>query len=181
MRRLRQVGVVLGLLVVASSVASAQRTPTRSAATAAKPWEFGFDAGLSLGLDNQGTALEIPVQNVRAGYHMSDVLSIEPFGAIVYAKPEGADGATVYNLGVGGLYHFSTDRTATQLYLRPFLNLVGFSGGGASDSEVGLGIGAGMKWPRLNGRMALRGEANLSIMDNNNSLNFLFGLSFFTR
>lgn len=187
MRHLRQFGVVVGLLLVASSVASAQRTTTttrttqRSAATAAKPWEFGFDAGLSIGLDNQGTSLQLPVQNFRAGYHISDVLSIEPFGAIVWDKPEGADGVTGYNLGVGGLYHFSTSRTATQLYVRPFLNLLGFSGGGASDSEVGLGIGAGLKWPRLNGRMALRSEANLSIMDNNNALNFLFGVSFYTR
>jgi len=189
MRHLRQVGAVFGLLLVATSVASAQRTTAttrstaqqRSAASAAKPWELGFDAGLSIGLDDQGTSLQIPIQNFRAGYHMSDVLSIEPFGAIVWAKPEGGDGATIYNLGVGGLYHFSTSRTASQFYVRPFLNLFGFSGGGTSDSEVGLGIGAGMKWPRMNGRIAFRGEGNLSVMDNNNALNFLFGVSFYTR
>jgi hypothetical protein len=187
MRHLRQVGVVLGLLLVASSVASAQRTTTttrttqRSAATAAKPWEIGLDAGLSLGLDDQGTSLQIPVQNLRAGYHMSDVLSIEPFGSIQYFNPEVGDGVTLYELGVGGLYHFSTSRTASQLYVRPFLALVGFSGGGTSDSEIGLGIGAGMKWPRLNGRMAFRGEGNLSVINDATALNFLFGLSFYTR
>ncbi|HYC51730.1 MAG TPA: outer membrane beta-barrel protein [Gemmatimonadaceae bacterium] len=181
MRRLRQVGVVLGLLLVATSVASAQRTTTRSAAQAAKPWEFGFDAGLALGLDDQGTSLSIPLQNVRAGYHTSDVLSIEPFGAIQYFDPEVGDGVTLYNLGVGGLYHFSTSRTATQLYVRPFLMLAGISTSGASDSEIGGGIGAGMKWPRLNGRMAMRGEVNLTAISDATALNFLFGLSFFTR
>jgi hypothetical protein len=187
MRQLRQVGAVLGLLLVASSVASAQQRTTatratqRSAATAANPWEFGADARLSLGLDDQGNRLEIPVGNLRAGYHFSDVLSIEPFGSIQYVDPEIGDSFTFYELGVGALYHFSTSRTQRQFYARPYLELLGISGGGNGESELGIGIGGGVKWPRLNGRMALRGEANVLVMDANTSLNFLFGLSFYTR
>lgn len=182
MRRLRQVGAVLALLVVASSIASAQRT-ARAAQSQSKVWELGFDAGLSFGLDDPNTtALQIPISNFRVGIHTSDVLSIEPFGSINYAKVEGIpDAFTDYALGVGGLYHFSTSRTQSQLYVRPFLALIGGSAGGVSDSDIGVGVGVGMKWPKLNGRMALRGEGNVLSVNSNTAINFLFGLSFFTR
>lgn len=183
MRHLRQVGAVLALLVVASSVAFAQRTTARASQSQSKVWELGFDAGLTFGLDDPNvTLLQIPVANFRAGIHTSDVLSIEPFGSINYAKVEGVpDAFTDYTLGVGGLYHFSKSRTQSQLYVRPFLALIGGSAGGVSDSNVGVGVGLGMKWPKLNGRMALRGEGNILSVNSNTAINFLFGLSFFTR
>ena len=72
--------------------------------------------------------------------------------------------------GVGGLYHFSPDRMKSQVYVRPFLALVGSSGGGTSNSNVGAGVGVGMKWPKLNGRMAWRGEANFMSVNSSTSL-----------
>jgi len=182
MRHLRQVGAVLALLVVASSVAFAQRT-ARAAQSQSKVWELGFDAGLSFGLDDPNfTVLEIPISNFRAGIHATDVLSIEPFGSIHYDKVEGfPDPDTRYTLGVGGLYHFSAARTRSQMYVRPFLALIGGSSGGVSDSDIGVGVGFGMKWPKLNGRMALRGEANVASVNSATSINALFGFSFFTR
>ena len=180
MRHLRQVGAVLVLMLVATSVASAQAR--RQTTSTARVWELGADAALSFGLDDPSvTTLQIPVQNLRAGIHVSDVLSIEPFFGLSYTKIEDLDALTVYQFGVGGLYHFSTDRTRSQLYIRPALSIVGISAAGESDSEVGIGVGLGMKWPRLGGRMAWRGEANIGVIDDQTTIAALFGVSFFTR
>jgi hypothetical protein len=182
MRHLRLVTVsVLALLAVGSS-ASAQRTRGSSASGAPNLWELGTDAALSLDLDSpRTTSLSIPVANLRAGIFTSNVLEIEPFFSLDYAKTEGTPGATFYQLGAGGLYHFSPNRLKSQLYLRPFLALAGVSTTGNSDSNVGLGVGLGMKWPKMNGRLAWRGEFNFASMNNNTSLNFLWGASYFTR
>ena len=141
-----------------------------------------MDSRLSFGFDTpKVTTLSIPAASFRAGYFASDVLSIEPFFSFNHVSVQGGGSGSVYQLGVGGLYHLSPNRTKSQIYVRPFLTLVGASGGGASNSDVGIGVGAGMKWPKLGGRMALRGEANIQAINNNTSLNLLFGLSFFTR
>ena len=191
MRQLRQVGAVFALLLVVSSLASAQRTGTtrqagapaaRQQASAGKVWELGADAGLSFGLDDPNvTQLQIPIQSIRAGIHVSPALSIEPFLGYNYLKVDGIDAISQYQFGVGALYHFSENRTRSQLYVRPSLAIVGASAGGTSDSEAGIGVGVGMKWPRLNGRMALRGEAGIFAINDNTSINALFGVSFFTR
>jgi hypothetical protein len=183
MRHLRQVVPVLALMLVASTVASAQRT-TRASAQRSQPrvWEIGADAALSFGLDDpRTTQLQIPIANLRAGIHTSDVISIEPFFGLNYTKVEGFDAVTIYEFGVGGLYHFSPVRTRSQMYVRPFLSLIGISAAGNSDSEVGVGVGFGMKWPKLGGRMAWRGEGNIFSVNDQTSLNALFGISFFTR
>ena len=180
MRHLRQVGAVFMLLLVATSVVSAQAR--RQTTSTAKFWEIGADAGLSFGLDDPNvTTLSIPVQSIRAGLHVSDVLSIEPFFGLDYTKFEDVDGITLYQFGVGALYHFSASRTQTQLFIRPALQIVGASIAGESDSEVGAGVGIGMKWPKLNGRMAWRGEANINFINDNTILGALLGISFFTR
>lgn len=186
MRHLRQVGLaVLALMVVIASAASAQRPAARArsaAASQARVWELGIDAELSFGLDDPNTtALGIPIGNFRAAWSHSDVLSIEPFGAINYFKIEGFDAITTYMFGVGALYHFSPDRTKSRAYVRPFLALAGVSAAGTSDSDLGFGVGIGMKWPKMGGRLAWRGEANVAQVGDATSLNALFGLSFFTR
>lgn len=168
------------LMLVAASVASAQAR--RQTASTAKVWEIGADAGLSFGLDDPNvTQMDIPVQSIRAGVHVSDVLSIEPFLGLNYTKFEDVDAVTSYRFGVGALYHFSTSRTQSQLFVRPALMVVGLSAGGNSDSEVGAGVGVGIKWPKLGGRMAWRGEANINFINDNTILGALFGISFFTR
>jgi hypothetical protein len=179
MRHLRQVGAVIALLLVAGSVASAQRT---AASSSPRVWELGVDAGLSFGLDDPNvTTFQIPVQNIRAGVHIAPNWSVEPFLGYNYVKVEGADAFSVYQFGVGALYHFSTDRARSQMYLRPSIQIVGVSGGGASDSEAGIGVGIGMKWPKLGGRIAWRGEANVTAINDATTLGALFGLSLFTR
>ena len=167
------------LMLVAASVASAQQ---RRQATTARPWEIGADAALSFGLDDPNvTTIEIPRTSIRAGIHVSDVLSIEPFLGLSYAKFEDVDAVTTYEFGAGAVYHFSTSRTQSQLFVRPELFVAGLSAGGASDSELGAGVGVGMKWPQLGGRMAWRGEAGIRFINDNTVLRGLFGVSFFTR
>lgn len=180
MRSLRQAGAALALLLVVSSVASAQARG--AAANRPKPLEFGTDAAFSLGLDDPSTTqIMIPTGNFRVGIHTSPNLSIEPFADINYIKVEGFDGLTTYTFGVGGLYHFSVDRTKSQMYVRPFASLIGFSGA-TSDSEIGVGVGLGMKFtPKWNGRFQWRGEANIFSINDATSINLLWGVSIYPR
>ena len=141
-----------------------------------------MDAEASLGLDTPKiTTLSVPVSLVRAGVYTSDAIEIEPFFSLNHVKVEGFPGTTSYQFGAGLLYHFTPERTKSQLYVRPFLFLAGASGGGNSNSDVGIGAGVGMKFPVKNTRFAWRGEANFASVNNNTSLNFLWGLSYFTR
>jgi len=185
MRQLRQASLALLALVLVSSAAFAQRPRARSAPASQRAlWELGFDSQLSFGLDDpRVTMLRIPAANFRAGYWASDVLSIEPFFSLTHINVSGGGSASNYEIGAGGLYHFSESRVRRQFYVRPFLTFVGssVSGGGGSNSDVGVGVGGGVKWPKLGGRMALRGEANIETINSSTAINLLFGLSFFTR
>lgn len=183
MRFLRQAGVALALLTLTVAEAAAQRTTARSSAQARSQgslWEIGADAALSFGLDDpRTTAIQIPLSQIRAGIHTSDVLSIEPFFSLFYFDVEGApQSTTLWELGVGGLYHFSVDRNRMRTYVRPFVSL--FDDGG-DDTDVGAGLGFGAKWPKLGGRMAWRGEVNVATANDQTAINVLFGISFFTR
>lgn len=191
MRPVRNIALVLMSLAVVASSASAQRTTARtssSSSSASTLWEIGADAGLSLELGvpagaSKTTSLSIPVPAVRAGFFINEQWSLEPSLTYVFSKSEGTPSGSFYSLGFAGLYHLTTNRALRQMYLRPFLNLMHSSGGGASSSDTQLGFGVGLKWPKLNGRMAWRGEANLARqMDAEiTALNILWGVSFFTR
>jgi hypothetical protein len=167
------------------AASSAQRTRS----SGSQPWELGADAGLQLevgvptGVDKT-TSLVLPLPAIRAGFFVNDEWSLEPSLTYVYDKTEGTPSTSFYALGFAGLYHFQKNRMARQMYVRPFLQLMGFSGaGGGNASDQMIGVGVGLKWPRFNGRLAWRGEANLARqMDAEvTSFNVLWGLSFFTR
>jgi hypothetical protein len=192
MRSVRSVALAaLAFTVLGASVASAQQRRPAQRSSAEGYWELGTDAALLFGLDDPGTTqLSIPIGSVRAGYFMTPEWSIEPFFSFDYASIENVGSGTDYQIGAGALYHFSTVRTRSQLYVRPFFALVGASfnpdgpGGGTSESDPMLGGGVGIKWPKLGGRMALRGEANVAFMLGENDQTFLgalFGVSFYTR
>lgn len=148
-----------------------------------------MDAGLQLELGvptgaAKTTSLTVPIPSVRAGFFLNEDWSLEPSLTYGYSKTEGNPSTSAYALGFAGLYHFQKSRAARQMYVRPFLAILGFSGGGGgSTSDQALGVGVGLKWPRLNGRIAWRGEANLMRqMDAEiTSLNLLWGLSVFSR
>lgn len=191
MRTVRNVGIALVAVAFAGSSAFAQRTTARSSSSSSGQstlWEIGADGGLGFDLavptgGAKTTTLQIPLTSIRAGFFINDAWSLEPSFRYIYAKQEGTPSASVYTLGFAGLYHFSTNRMMRQMYLRPFLAVTGFSSSGASNSDTELGVGLGLKWPRLNGRMAWRGEVNLARqMDAEvTALNVLWGISFFTR
>jgi hypothetical protein len=173
MRRLLSLAA-LSILTLSAS-ASAQRS------TSANPSpEIGMDAAVTFGLgDGQGTMVDIPAQSIRMGFFVSPALSIEPtFG--LHSESGGGTTVTIYNIGAGALYHFSPSRAANQFYVRPFIQIVGFSGGGLSDSQALFGVGGGLKIP-LRDRIASRFEANFAHTDGSDMIGLLAGLSFYTR
>ena len=175
MRRILSLAA-LSLLAVSAS-ASAQRSSSMSSPSP----EIGMDAGVLFGLsDGAGTTVDIPVQRIRMGFFVSPVLSIEPTFGLSSQSGGGLGTSTVYDLGVGALYHFSPSRSANQFYIRPFIDIIGFSGGGNSDSQALFGVGGGLKIP-LRDRISTRFEANFQHTDGADAIGLLAGLSFYTR
>ena len=174
MRRILSLAA-LSILAVSAS-AGAQRGNTSYSPSP----EIGIDAGITFGLGTPSvTTIAIPAQQIRMGFFVSPALSIEPTFGLQSVSGGGAT-FTVYNIGAGALYHFSPSRAANQFYVRPFLNVVGTSGGGTSNSTAVFGIGGGLKVP-LRDRIASRFEANFAHGDGDNAIGLLAGLSFYTR
>ena len=168
--------------------------------TAPRPIELGIDAAIRYRTadDANLTSLEIPIPSFRVGFLLSDQLSLEPFGRIGWQRvsiedplpgQDDSDSFTTYDLGIGALFHFAPDRTRTQPYLRPFVGISGFSGGGGDDdsaSQLSFGAGIGLKMPVAD-RLGWRIEATYTRLgedepfEGGNIFGLLFGLSFFTR
>ena len=185
MRRISSL-VVLSMLALSAS-ATAQRS--RGASMANPSPEIGIDAGVTFGLGSPSlTVLSIPAQQIRLGFFVSPALSIEPtFG--LQSVSGGGVSFTAYNVGAGLLYHFAPSRAASQFYVRPFVNVVGFSGDGPSSNSAVFGVGGGLKVP-LRDRIASRFEANVQSVERDNAIGaggrdtaigLLAGLSFYTR
>ena len=174
MRRILSLAA-LSLLAVSAS-ASAQRASSNYSPSP----EIGMDAAITFGLGNGGgTVSDIPAKAIRMGFFVSPILSIEPMFRLTSASAGGTT-VTAYTIGTGALYHFSTGRAANQFYVRPFIEITGFSGGGASDSQALFGIGGGLKIP-LRDRIASRFEANFAHTNGSDMIGLLAGLSFYTR
>jgi hypothetical protein len=178
MRRLLSFAA-LSILTLSAS-ASAQRSGT---GVNPSP-ELGIDAGITSTLDDpKVTVVAIPFQYLRAGFFLSPAISLEPSLSLMSISVPGGSG-TSYALGLGMLYHFSTSRAASQMYVRPFIALDGTSGGGQSSSGFTLGGGFGVKLP-INPRFATRFEGNIGHRSESglsqNSIGLLAGLSVYTR
>ena len=67
-------------------------------------------------------------------------------------------------------------------YLRPFVGIIGFSGGGANENEFSAGVGLGTKIPWRRD-LAIRLEVNVGYGFENEAarIGLLAGLSFFPR
>lgn len=176
MRRISTL-VVLSLLALSAS-ATAQRS--RGASMANPSPEIGIDAGITFGLGTpSSTLISIPAQQIRMGFFVSPALSIEPmFG--LQSESGDVPSSTTYNFGAGLLYHFAQSRAANQFYVRPFVNVVGFSRDAGSNSTAVFGVGGGVKIP-LRDRIASRFEANVQSGDGDTAIGLLAGLSFYTR
>jgi hypothetical protein len=195
---------VAALVVVSTSV-SAQSRGTRSSARAAgqpRLMELGLDGGLAFGLsDPKVTTFGLPVQSLRAGFYMSDALSIEPIVSMNYQNVSANGGSVSANnldLGVGAVWHLNPNRAERQFYVRPFVDMLHVgskfkdTNGGVtttestSDNAMGLGAGLGVKIPVMS-RMVWRLETQLAhrlesgAIGSQTSLGFSAGFSFFTR
>jgi hypothetical protein len=182
----------LTLIVGAASAAAAQSTTAIEQPPNTK--ELGIDAGAVFGLGSQSSVqIDVPAARARIGYFLRNDSrwSVEPAIGLSYIKVEDADGALLYNLEAGALYHFRppTDvmervdaaRRVRVAYARPFVNLTGITGDGG-DSEFSAGAGLGVKVP-WQSSIAFRLEANLGYGFDNEALRLgaFAGLSFFTR
>ena len=160
-------------------------------ANAQKPVELGVDLGFAYQLSNnygKYWTLTTPV-DLRAGFMMNDNIELEPRVTVLYAKPSGGSSFHQVDAILGLLYHLSTDRTRSQIYIRPFAELQSTGGGGNSLSQFGFGGGLGVKLPASD-RMAWRIEGGFSTLLKKSGTNgapsasfiyALFGFSFFTH
>ena len=180
---MRRVLSLAALSILAlSTTASAQRSGSTS--TSPSP-EIGMDAGIGFNMTTPSTTvIQIPVQQIRMGFYISPVMSIEPTLGLVSFSGSGLPSTTVYSVGAGLLYHFSPNRAANQFYVRPFLGIDGSSGGGGS--TVSFGVGGGIKMP-IQDRLSSRFEANFAHAGGQNggpgsdAIGLLAGLSFYLR
>jgi hypothetical protein len=171
---------------------AAQRGPAR------RPIELGIDAALiHESSDNiTATRIELPVSRFRVGFFLSDAVSFEPSLSLQYARVtienpltgrDNTSSGTSYDMDFGLLYHFSTQRTQTQTFVRPFVGIRGFSGEGEHGSQATFGAALGFKQP-LSNRLAARFEVGFAhraedepTFPSTNVLFFALGLSFFTH
>ncbi len=149
--------------------------------------ELGIDAGVFVqSADGSSvTTINIPAQSFRAGFFLSDKLSLEPSVGISYTSVEDFS-FTTYGLGVGLLYHLTTDRDRPQVFLRPLIGYSGVSAEGESNGSAAVGFGAGAKIPQGD-RLAIRfgAEYQRRLEDGStpaiNGFGATLGISFFTR
>ncbi len=180
---IKKLTVAAAALAFAALPAQAQR----QAADAPRPVEIGVDAGITIGIgDNSGTEIDIPAQALRVGFPISARSSLEPRVGLSMVTGHG-DTFTLYHLEMGWLYHFGSSKypgayQRAGMYVRPFVGLVGASGGGSSTSGI-VGAGLGYKIPII-ARLSSRFEANFAqaFGDSDGSqIGLLGGISFFTR
>ena len=190
--RVGRAAAALTAIVLTAPIVRAQN-PT-AVAQPPRTQEFGVDAGALIGLGDQSSfSVNLPAARARIGFFLSNESrwSIEPAVALSYNKVENVDGVFTYNLEVGALRHFAPPQNvvagasnavrSSVAYVRPFVNLTGFSGG-ASDNEFSAGAGLGIKTP-FRADAALRFEANAGYGFSNEAfrLGAFAGVSFFTR
>lgn len=157
--------------------------------------EMGLDLGATFGLgDRSSVNINFPGSRFRVGFFRpGSQVSIEPALGFGYNKVEGTDGQFNYDLELGALYHFQpievttteSDTTVTRVappYLRPFVGVIGFTGGDASDNEFTAGVGLGTKFPWRRD-LSIRAEVNVGYGFDNKAarIGLLTGFSFFPR
>jgi hypothetical protein len=182
MRRILSL-VALSLLVAAPSQAQKGHS---SVAPASNSVEFGVDGAVmhSSMTGSSFTETSLPLQRLRVGFFVSPQISIEPAFQLSSISGGGAS-LTQYSLGSGLLYHFTPNRNETQLYVRPFFDLIGISGG-ASAHTTDAGVGLGAKFPMAE-RFATRAELTFGhtaaegTNPSSNQMGMLFGFSFLTH
>lgn len=159
-----------------------------SATAQQRPIELGIDA-FRLDLDFNGstvTTITVPAQSFRAGFFVSDNVSMEPRLSVNFLTVDQFS-TTTLDLGFGVPIHFSPDeRTRSRGFVRPVASWRFVDIDGTSASQAALGVGIGVKIPLLT-QIAIRLEAILTHGFENddfastNEIGASFGFSFFTR
>jgi hypothetical protein len=195
MRRILTVAALSVLALSTSAKAQQRGASTSNSGSMGTTLELGLDGGPSFGMGGQNseTLFDMPIQQLRAGFFVAPQWSIEP--AVRFTRSSnGGLSETRYAIGAGALYHFSAVRTQNQIYLRPYVNLIGARSTyqlnptttattSTSFTELGGGLGVKMPWKD---RLAWRLEANMShytkpYFGADNRLGLLVGMSYFTR
>lgn len=152
----------------------------------ARPVELGIDGALAISFDRRtSTSFQLPSQSFRVGFSLSDAVSLEPAVSIDYLRLAETDADYVLGLGLGGVFHFVTDRTRSQPYVRPAAGLQLIASRGDAVAQFHASGALGVKLPVAN-QLAVRLEAGLqhtfaSGLSGGNSIFAAVGLSFFTR
>jgi len=176
MRHPRHVGLAALVLAATASSAFAQRSVnTGAGAGAGGFWELGTDfigfTSRSFKGGGSDTNFGFGSGNIRAGYFVTEVISVEP--TLTFSHNSSKSGglssttssSTSLGLEVGLLYHLQSDNTQAQWYARPFFGLDNTSskfGSSPSSSfnQNHVGVGVGYKMPSMmNKKFALRMEA----------------------
>jgi hypothetical protein len=179
--------VVIGTVAPAAP-AAAQRT-----------LEFGTDAGANFALGSKSSvAINLPGARFRVGFFRSpgSRWSLEPAAALTWNQVEHESGIFNYDIEGGALYHFRPFVIATSggtqgsevvarissAYVRPFVAVTGFSGGGAGHSEFSTGAGLGLKVPwRRDLAWRVEGNVGYNFDAKATRIGLLGGISYFSR
>ena len=152
-----------------------------------RPVELGIDAGGTFDLSaGNAVVIGVPVQDFRAGFYLSDRVSIEPRLALNYLDDDGGDAILAGTVQLGPVIHFTPDRRHALAYLRPYGGLTFLKIGGESDAQLTVGGAVGVKLP-VGERLAARIEGSLthgfetSNAAGGNALGLTVGLSFYTH
>lgn len=184
-RRLSKVFMCLALLTTLS---------LRMASSQAIPIELGIDflggALTFIDADVAGsftqTDLQIPTSRLRAGFFVSDIVSLEPQLLVLFRDIEDVGSASRVSLALTVPVHFTRDRRRPQGFVNPGLGWTTFDSEGNTTSQVGIGTGVGVKLP-FHENLAVRIEAGLvhffetDELLGANQLSVLLGFSFLTR
>lgn len=165
--------------------------PLAAQTAAPHPVELGVDAGVSFGFDPSVTTISVPTQRLRAGFFISNAISVEP--AVAFNRVSFSGGSASSFIGdLGLLAHIAGTPRTPQVYLRPSIGLQRASGrddafgAGGSLTQLRVGAGLGVKVPIIH-RLSWRFEAGYlrtfesGGVPGRNNLNLSAGLSFFTR
>ena len=152
-----------------------------------RPVELGIDAGVGIDLSGSNTvSVGIPTQAFRAGFFVSDAVSIEPRLSLNYIHPEGSESLVALAAELGPVFHLQSDRSRSRPYLRPFAGLNFLKVGSENDAQLTAGGALGVKIPVAE-RLAMRFEATFthgfesSEFAGGNAIGGTIGFSFFTH
>jgi opacity protein-like surface antigen len=165
-----------------------------------RPIELGFDGAILYQIQSDLNGLSqpnvlsvsLPFQLVRAGFFVSDAISIEPALGFAFEDTEDVGSLTALDLLANVLYHFPS-AGGPEFFVKAggvfsWANFSPDTGSSDSSTQFGLGAGAGVKLPivdRLKFRLGLnyiyQFESKEDGLPASSNIFGTFGLSLYTR